>query len=379
MKQQNELKHLAIACGGTGGHFYPGLSVARELEQQGGKALLILSGNHVTSQTATAEAFGLQVTCIKSSKIKSLTFPFKLITGICQAISELRKFRPDALLAMGSFASFTAAIAAKFLGIPVFLHDGNARIGKSNRMLSYLAQHLGSAFIPVNDAKCYCPHSIVGMPLRPELLADWKKQLGKAAAITLINEKFSGSLDADKATLLIFGGSQGAAALNEIFPSAMKRLSTTNFQVIHLTGKTKFTSTVDIYAGAEFEKLIIESSPEMALFYQAADAVICRAGGSTVAELLLFGKFAFLIPYPYAAELHQDDNAKYMATTGAAEIIYSNECTEQQATASLIKWFNKVETFKDHGLSAQKFAQPNASKKMLNLIYPNNLIKNREE
>ncbi len=367
MKQHNEVKRLAIACGGTGGHFYPGLSVARELQQQGGEALLILSGNHVTSQTATAEAFGLQVICVKSSKVKSITFPFKLIIGIFQAIMELRIFRPDALLAMGSFASFTAAIAAEILGIPVFLHDGNARIGKSNRILSYVAKHLAIAFQPVNAEACHCPHSTVGMPLRLELLAEWEKQLDKASAIKIINEQFSSSLNSVKATLLIFGGSQGAAALNEIFPRAMKRLNRTDFQIIHLTGATKFAATAEIYRDAKFEKLIIESSPEMALFYRAADAVICRSGGSTVAELLLFGKFAFLVPYPFAAELHQDDNARYMESTDAAEIIYTTECTDQKAEATLIEWLAEVEEFKARGLAAQKFAQPNAGKDMLDL------------
>ncbi len=371
MQQQNEFKRLAIACGGTGGHFYPGLSVARELQHQGGEALLILSGNHVNSQTATAEKFGLQVICVKSSKIKSLMFPVKLFTGIFQAIRELRQFRPDALLAMGSFASFTAAIAAKIVGIPVFLHDGNARIGKSNRILSYLANHLASAFPPVNIEKCHCSNSTIGMPLRPELLTEWEKKLDKATAINILNEQFSCSLDVEKPTILIFGGSQGALALNEIFPRAMKRLARTDFQVIHLTGKNKLAEAVEIYQAAKFERLLIESSPEMALFYRAADVVICRSGGSTIAELLLFGKFAFLIPYPYAAELHQNDNAKYMAATGAAEIIYTADCTAQKAEATLKKWLTKVEEFQTRGLEAQKFAQPDAGRAMLDLIKKN--------
>ena len=369
MQDDNKLKRLAIACGGTGGHFYPGLSVARELQQQGGEAMLILSGNHVTSQTATAATFNLPVITVKSSKIKSITFPFKLLIGILQAIKALRSFKPDALLAMGSFASFTAAIAAKILGIPIFLHDGNARIGKSNRLLSYLAKHLAVAFPPVNAETCHCSYSTIGMPLRPELLTEWHKQLDKSSAIKLLNEKFSSSFDPAKPTLLIFGGSQGAQALNEIFPQALKQLNTAELQIIHLTGAQKFTSTVEIYHDTKFEKLLLESSAEMALFYRAADAVVCRSGGSTVAELLLFGKFAFLIPYPYAAELHQDDNAQYMATSGAAAIIYNNECTVDKAQTTLTKWLSEVEACKKHGLTAQAQAKPDAGKAMLKIIY----------
>lgn len=369
MKQQKKgLQRLAIACGGTGGHFYPGLSIARELHERAGEAMLILSGNNTITQRATAETFNINVICVKSSKLTSITCPLKLLVGIFQSIRELKKFRPDALLAMGSFASFTAAIAAKILGIPILLHDGNAKIGKSNRMLSYLANYLGIAFQPVNAEKCHCPYQIVGMPLRPELLSEWHKQLDKITAIKLINEQFGGSLSADKATLLIFGGSQGAATLNEVFPRVMKNLGRTNFQVIHLTGKDKFAATNDRYQDAEFEKLVLESSPEMALFYVAADAVICRSGGSTVAELLLFGKFAYLIPYPYAAELHQDDNARYMAAIGAAEIIYNGECTDRKVATTLNVWLNATVTFSARGLAGQKFAQPDAGKNMLELI-----------
>jgi UDP-N-acetylglucosamine--N-acetylmuramyl-(pentapeptide) pyrophosphoryl-undecaprenol N-acetylglucosamine transferase len=369
MQDNNKLKRLAISCGGTGGHFYPGLSIARELQQQGGEAILILSGNHVASQTATAEAFGLPVLAIKSSQIKTIFFPFKLTIGILQAIRALNRFRPDALLAMGSFASFTAAIAAKLLGIPVFLHDGNARIGKSNRLLSYLAKHLGVAFPPINAANCHCPYSTIGMPLRLELLIEWNKQLDKSTAIELLNKKYSSSFDASKPTLLIFGGSQGAQALNEIFPQALKLLNNSKIQVIHLTGAQKFASTVEIYHETKFEKLLLESSPDMALFYRAADVVICRSGGSTVAELLLFGKFAFLIPYPYAAERHQDDNANYMASSGAAEIIYNDECTVDKATAVLSNWLTERQTLQIRGLTAQEQARPNAGKQMLEIIY----------
>jgi UDP-N-acetylglucosamine--N-acetylmuramyl-(pentapeptide) pyrophosphoryl-undecaprenol N-acetylglucosamine transferase len=367
-KKDNELKRLAIACGGTGGHFYPGLSVARELQSNGGETMLILSGNHTVIQSQTAESFNLKVICVKSSKLKSITFPFKLIIGIFQAINELRKFRPDALLAMGSFASFTAAIAAKILGIPVSLHDGNARIGRSNRILSYLAKHLGMAFPPVNAEKCHCEHSTIGMPLRPELLLEWEKKLDKASAIKLLNEKFSSSFDAEKATLLIFGGSQGAVSLNQIFPKALNQLKRTDIQVIHLTGKNNFAATTEIYQDAQYKTLVIESSPEMALFYQAADAAVCRSGGSSIAELLLFGKFAFLIPYPYAAELHQNDNAQYMKSLDAAEIIYNHECTTAKAEDTMKKWFANLDDFKSRGFSAQEFAKPDAGVEMLNLI-----------
>ena len=122
---------------------------------------------------------------------------------------------------------------------------------------------------------------------------------------------------ADVFTFLIFGGSQGAATFNRILPEALSTAGRSDFQVLHLTGKGKFEETRKLYEGCAFSRLVIDSSPLMELFLGSADTVFCRSGGSSVAELALFGRSAVLIPYPYAAEKHQNDNANLHAAAAA--------------------------------------------------------------
>lgn len=356
---------LAITCGGTGGHFYPGLSIARAVKAQGGEVKLFLSGKHAAAQSGIAREFGIESVTVQSSRLKNLKFLLDVTRGILQARREFKTLRPQALLAMGSFASFTAALAAKSMKIPMFLHDGNARIGRTNRILSRIARHLCVAFPPVNADKCRCEWSFTGMPIRPELMTE---KVSKTAALAAINSKYNSALDPSKPALLIFGGSQGARIFNEVLPAALLACGKTDFQVIHLTGKNNLEQVATVYADAEFPVLVLELAPEMHLFYQAADAVICRSGGSTVAELALFGKFAWLIPFPFAMELHQDDNARFLADSGAARIIPNSECDQAKALEIIGEWNGKPQYFTELGQAALTLARPEATQNILDII-----------
>lgn len=140
-KKITKLRKLAISCGGTGGHFLPGLTIGRQFLGRHTHVLMLIGGKNVESQGETAEGYGIEITRLKPMpsprRITSiLRFIFGTISGTIASIKSMREFRPDALLAMGSFASLPPVLAAKFLGIPIFLHDGNARIGRANRFLA---------------------------------------------------------------------------------------------------------------------------------------------------------------------------------------------------------------------------------------------------
>jgi UDP-N-acetylglucosamine--N-acetylmuramyl-(pentapeptide) pyrophosphoryl-undecaprenol N-acetylglucosamine transferase len=326
---------IAITCGGTGGHFYPGLSIARRLKAQNRRAVIFLSGRNIPSQSAEAARYGIETVCLPPTPKSRPGMIAALLKGFLSSRRELRKLKPDALLGMGSFASFPAAMAAVTLRVPLFLHDGNARVGKANRILSRFARHLGTAFPAVNGGTVKCPLDSTGMPLRPEITDG--ETIARAEAITRVNALYQGSLKPDLPTILIFGGSQGAAIFNSVLPAALRQLGELQFQVIHLTGKDKFEEVREVYRDAAFPALLLPSSTEMHLLYQASDLAVCRSGGSTVAELTHFGKAALLIPYPYAAELHQDDNARFYAGTGAAVILQNAGCTPEQASEAIRK------------------------------------------
>ena len=369
-KSPKELKRLVITCGGTGGHFFPGLSIAREFKEEGGEVLLFLSGKNADAQADIATLHGIDSVKLTSSpRPNSVTGVYKFtmdtLSGIITGRKQLKKFNPDALLAMGSFTSLPSAIGAMILHIPIFLHDGNARVGKANRLLSRWAKHLCTAFPAVNASHLRCPYSFTGMPVRPELLGS---TISKKDAIQSLNMKFGSILDPELPTMLIFGGSQGAEIFNRTFPEAMQESINRQFQVLHLTGHGKFEMVNSTYEKAFFPSLVLPSASEMDLFYQAADVVVSRSGGSTIAELTLFGKFAFLVPYPFAAENHQYDNALYMKSGDAAEIIDNADCTKEKVAKLLDRWLENPEKYREQGAKAKVLSKPRAGAYMLQVI-----------
>jgi len=362
---------LAITCGGTGGHFYPGLSIARKLKELGGDVIILLSGKNSDHQSEIASNFGIPSVTIPSSPrpknpIGALKFIANLLYGVILGRKHLKTFNPDAFLAMGSFASFSSSMAALSLKIPIFLHDGNAKIGKANLLLSRFARHMALGFPPVNQEKIKCPASYTGMPVRKEVL---NSILSKNDAITQINSKYSCNLKEDLPLILIFGGSQGAATFNKNIPEAAVNQDSYNFQIIHLAGKGAAQEAGKIYGEKPpFPLLLLDSSPDMGLFYSAADFVICRSGGSTTAELACFGKYALMVPYPFAADLHQNDNAAFYQSSGAAEVISNSECTASRLKNAISNLIKNSASYIEKGKSGLKLALPNADLDTLKLI-----------
>lgn len=336
-------EYLVITCGGTGGHFYPGLSTAREQVSRGKKVLLLLSGKNSEAQSKIAGKYNIPCIALPHMPSPSIRHPLNLLSfikgllaGKKQAKAIMKKNRPDAVLGMGSFASLPVIWAAKSLKIKVFLHDGNARIGKANRFLSRYAKALATAFPAVNADKVCCKCVVSGMPLRQELN---QHKIFKDEAISALNGNFKSSLEKDFFTVLLFGGSQGARKLNEVFGKAVSRIAAQhgNIQLIHLTGKGEFEAMSKFHAEADYPLLLLPELAQMHWAYSAADLVISRSGGSSVAEINAFGKYSVLVPYPFAAELHQDDNADYLVSLGAAEKVDNNSLSDEKAMEILTR------------------------------------------
>ena len=367
-------KRLIITCGGTGGHFYPGLALARRMMERHGHVLLLLSGVNSESQRSIAENFGVPVKVLPlmpspgRNPVRWCRFLLGLVRGRAQTLRVLREFAPDAVLGMGSFASLPVILAAKKRGVPIYLHDGNSRIGRANRMLSKYARFLGTAFPACNAAAVRCPCEATGMPLRPELLN--AARMGRPEAVALLNERYGSALEPDRTTLLVFGGSQGAQAINEVVPVALRTLdSGVRLQVIHLTGANKFDAVQAAYSHVGFPSLVLPGCDRMELPYSAGDLVISRSGGSTLAELALFGKAAVLIPYPYAAENHQYDNACVFVDAGAAVLLNQPECSPERVAELVQDQLAHPDAWLLRGARALSLAKPEASDTMLDRIF----------
>ncbi len=371
-----KLQRLSITCGGTGGHFYPGLSIAREFRRRGGEVQLLLSGKNIETQALEAQKYDIPVVKLPVMPSPSWRNPLSFrrfwrgaLGGRRAARQAMAEFRPQALLGMGSFASLPAVWAAHRMRIPLFLHDGNARIGKANRLFSRWARVIGMAFPPVNAEKIQCPWDVTGMPLRPELTA---QSHTKPEAIAALNARFGCALEPERWTILIFGGSQGARSVNLAFSRVLVEFGSKrrDFQVIHLTGKLELELMQSIWGKVDFPVLLLPSLDDMALAYSAADLVVSRSGGSSVAELALFRKFAILVPYPFAAEDHQADNAEYLAAGEAALVVPNNQC-EARAGGILQKFFDDPVEFTALGAKSLRLARPNAAGDMIELMGKN--------
>ncbi|MBO5959796.1 MAG: UDP-N-acetylglucosamine--N-acetylmuramyl-(pentapeptide) pyrophosphoryl-undecaprenol N-acetylglucosamine transferase, partial [Lentisphaeria bacterium] len=332
-----ELKRLAITCGGTGGHFNPGLSIAQEFNSTGGEAILLLGGKHAEKQLKIAAdcgvtAYRISASPLSGNPIRMCRFAVDFLRGWLQCRKILKKHQCQALLSMGSYTSIPPFFAGwfRFRKLPFFLHDGNARLGKANLAMSKRAKAFAFSFPSVNSDEVKCPAELTGFPLRAQML---QNRMGKQEALDQINARFGTMFDAGNPLLLVFGGSLGAERINRNID-----FTDSSLQIIHLTGPGKKEQAEGNYAGRPNKTLVLESFEDIGLFYTAADFVISRAGGSTVSELAYFGKYALLIPYPYAAQQHQDDNAAWLASAGGAEIVADADCTASLFKSILGRW-----------------------------------------
>lgn len=367
----NNLKKIMISCGGTGGHFNPGLSIADQFQKQGGSVQLILGGKHAADQSKKSEERGIAyniVRCAPMSKnpIRAFVFLKELFAGIRQCKRLFREYKPDAVLSMGAYTSAPAAIAAWLTKTPLFLHDGNAKVGKSNRFFTRFATGIALSFPAVNANMLHCPHIVTGLPLRDQLLND--VPIDKQEAIHRLNEMYHTEFEASKPVILVFGGSLGATTINENFALPDDSPEAKEVQIIHLSGPDKLESIRKKYESIGKRALTLESASAMQILYMAADLVICRAGGSTISELALFGRYAVLIPFPYAAELHQDDNAAYFAASGAATIVKDSDCTRGLFQSIVRDFLQNIPKYREAGLNAKKLAIPNAADNVLDMV-----------
>ncbi len=346
-----------ILCGGTGGHFHPGLGVALELKRRGRSVTLLLAGKNSPAQLETAKQAGVQALDLGAvgapvgltGKIRFLA----QLPGIFKrARLTLAELDPKVVLGMGGFTSIPAALAATTLKIPLFLHDGNALAGKANVALSRFARDTLLAFPPVNENRIHSPWSVVGMPLREEIIKSKFKNMPRKRIFAALSAELGAKLKPDKPTVLVFGGSQGAAFINTTVPNAIKRLGIHDIQVVHLSGMGKLDDTLSQYTDAPFQVVAREFSSRMDLLLAAADIAVCRAGGATIAELDFFAKYAILIPLPTAADNHQEDNARIRADAGAAKLVIQSPDAEKKIAKILTKFVADPKYFAEQAANA---------------------------
>ena len=336
---------MIISCGGTGGHFYPGLSIARECLNQDIKVRLYVAGHHSQSQKEHAAKFDIESDIGKAIRLPAQKWklPFFLIVfgwTTLSSIFYLLKHRPKAVLVMGSFASVPLGIASVVTFTPLFLHEGNTVIGKANRLLSKWARTLFLSFPAINIRKIKCSTEEVGMPIRPEIencpvetQEECKKKLG---------------FETDKPLLLVFGGSQGAMKINNALYECLDK-TPKNFQLLHLTGQEDNSEFIKKAEAAGIKHSILQSSNEMQNCMRASDLIICRAGASSLAEIAFFEKATLFIPLKIAAENHQYYNAEIAEKADAAKILKEDDLSSESLAKEINNWLDDKEAWQEMG------------------------------
>lgn len=349
-------KTFLIMAGGTGGHVFPALAVAHFLMERNEKIIWLGSEGGMEEQIVTQAGipfFGLDIKGVRGKgKVQQLLAPVRVFSAVIQALTILRKERPDAVLGMGGFASGPGGVAAGILGIPLVIHEQNSVAGMTNKILSKFAQSVMTAFPNVFADKLNT--KMVGNPLRAEIVDLYYEPKLKR------NTK-------EKVHLLILGGSLGAQSLNEIVPKAIDLLDEVCRPVVwHQTGKNKSDAVIGIYKEIGIDAKVSDFISDMAEAYRWADFVICRSGALTVSELCAAGLGAILIPYPHAVDDHQTKNAEFLVKGGAGWILAQNSLSTNVLADVLRPLLTKPERIHILSEAAHKLAQVDATENVAN-------------
>ncbi len=307
-----------IACGGTGGHLFPGLAVAESLRARGHEVLLFVSEKEVDALALSGRSFAYEklptvgLPSVYSPAIFGFMRRFMESLARCRAI--YRKFNPQAVLGMGGFTSTAPIMAGRMRGVATFIHESNAIPGKANKMTAKMVR---AVLLGFKECAPFFPKAqteVTGTPIRTEL-----KRLDHAEARTRLG------LAPDLQTLLVMGGSQGASGINQAMIRALPTLNGMPLQVIHLSGARDERLVADNYQRENIRAFVAPFHHRMEEAYSAADFTVARSGAASLAEISFYGLPSILIPFPYAADDHQTRNAEIFVGAGAAMLVREAE------------------------------------------------------
>ena len=321
---------VAIACGGTGGHLFPGLAVAGQLRHRGCAVTLLVSPKEV-DQHAVKSAPGMEIITLPAVGLQRGS-RLAFFRGFGQSwLAARRHFKvrpPHAVLAMGGFTAAPPVLAGRRLGAKTFLHESNTVPGRANR---WLARWVDQVFVgfPQAGTRLHAKETTVtGTPVRPEI----RPQDAGACRVAL-------GLDPARPVVLVMGGSQGATGINELILSALPQLAARGprWQWLHLTGPNDLDKMRAAYASLGLKALVQPFLQEMEQVLAAATVVVSRAGASSLAEFAALRVPSVLVPFPHAADDHQLHNARAFAETDAAFLLEQKDATPEKVVQLISK------------------------------------------
>ncbi len=350
------MKKLLITVGGTGGHVFPALSVAQNIKNvdilfAGGK----LSKNHYFDQTAFTYKDIPSAPLSGKNPLLLLRDAGLISCGIWQSRQIIKQFKPDLILGFGSFYTLPMLIAAKWTKTPFILHEANSIPGKVNRLMAPYAKITGIQFpIAAQYLKGETRH--IDLPLRNGFQKS-DKEKKKAYAYF--------GLDPSKMTILVFGGSQGALAINNLVADGLPYFTKRDVQFIHLTGKSEVKLD---YAKYGLNAVIKSFENNMSLAWQIADLILSRAGANTIAEQMAFEVPGILIPYPYATDRHQEINADFMVEMGGAEKYAQDQLNPKKLMEIITRFIDNKSWLKQKSENIATYKEKNKTQSLASLV-----------
>ncbi len=348
---------ILVTAGGTGGHVYPGLAVARALIEQ--NIPVIWMGTHKGLEARVIPAAGIEMAWLDVNGLRGkgltalLVAPINLVRALFQSIKIMRRYRPVAVLGMGGFVAGPGGLVASLMGIPVVIHEQNAVAGLTNKLLSRFSKKILEGF-PQTFSNYF------GSAKQSKIIAVGNPVRKDISAIVSPEKRLTGRKGTSR--LLIIGGSLGAQALNETVPQALAVLDKKSRPIVrHQAGKGKDETTHADYKAMGVDATVTPFIEDMAEAYEWADLIICRAGALTIAEVAAAGLASILVPYPYAVDDHQSANAAYLADNDAAILMSQTEFTKQSASEILQSLLNDREKLLTMSMKARALAKPTAT------------------
>jgi UDP-N-acetylglucosamine--N-acetylmuramyl-(pentapeptide) pyrophosphoryl-undecaprenol N-acetylglucosamine transferase len=337
-----------IAGGGTGGHVIPALAIASELQARYGAKVMFI-GTPLGIENKLVPAAGFELQLVEVGKLKNVSpitrarTLFHLPAAMARCSNLLGKFQPQVVIGVGGYASGPGMLAAWLHGIPTLAFEPNLVPGFANRAV---ARFVSGAAVHFEDTRRYFRNPrITGVPVRPEFF------------------KIAPSAPGASPTLLVFGGSQGAKAINKAVIESLPELlhALPGLHIIHQTGERDYNEAQAAYLQAGISAEVSAFIHDMPGAFARSDLLVCRSGASTVAEVAASGKPAIFVPFPRAADDHQLRNAQALAGQGAALLIEERELTKERLTSAVAGLFNDSLRLEQMGAKARSLAHPQAA------------------
>jgi UDP-N-acetylglucosamine--N-acetylmuramyl-(pentapeptide) pyrophosphoryl-undecaprenol N-acetylglucosamine transferase len=347
---------MLIAGGGTGGHLFPGIALAEEVTTRHPKNEVLFVGTERGLEARVVPASGFKLELISARGLKGMGLGrllrglFALPVSFFQSWKILRKYRPDVVVGVGGYASGPVVLAAWLQRIPTAVQEQNALPGFTNKVLGKIVR---SVFVAFDEARGFFPGpkvQLTGNPIRRKLMDNYLRS--RTAH--------------DGFTVLVFGGSLGAKGVNQRMIEALDHLGDLKGAIdfVHQTGKNDIEAVRRAYAEKGFKAEVLEFIDDMSAAYARADLVVCRAGATTIAELTVCKKAAILIPFPHAADNHQEVNAQAMVQSGAALMFRESELTGEKLAAQIRALKSEPVRLKKMEKQAALLGRPEAAKEM---------------